>query len=322
MDTLGHTPGSKATGAVRVSQALKDVAKRVWHYKYIYLMLVPGLIFLVIFKYIPIYGLVLSFKEFMPKYGIMGSPWVGLDNFRYLWIEQDFWQSFFNTLIIAFMKILFVFPFPVFLAILINEIRAERYKKVLQTVYTFPHFLSWVVVSGMMFNLLSGSGAVNAIWASLGFDKINFLSNEGTFRWLLVGTEIWKQAGWSTIIYLAAIAGINQSLYEAATVDGANRLQKILHITWPCIKNVVVLMLIMRVGYMMDAGFMQIFNMYNRAVYDVADIIDTYIYRMSFERSVGFGITTAVGFFKGIVNIILLLTANTIAKKMGHSGIV
>ncbi len=322
METLGHTSSTKATGAVKASQALKDVAKRVWYYKYIYLMLVPGLVFLVIFKYIPIYGLVLSFKEFMPKYGIMGSPWVGLDNFRYLWIEPDFWQAFSNTLIIAFMKILFVFPFPVFLAILINEIRAERYKKVLQTIYTFPHFLSWVIVSGMMFNLLSGSGAVNAIVANLGFDKINFLSNEGTFRWLLVGTEIWKQAGWSTIIYLAAIAGINPSLYEAATVDGANRLQKILHITWPCIKSVVVLMLIMRVGYTMDAGFMQIFNMYNRAVYDVADIIDTYIYRMSFERSVGFGITTAVGFFKGIVNIILLLTANTIAKKMGHSGIV
>jgi len=304
-----------------VSTQKKSLYKSILEYKFIYLMLLPGILFLLVFKYIPMYGIQLAFKDFMLNKGISGSPWIGLDNFSYIWGEPEFWSAFGNTIIISFLKLLIGFPFPVVLAILINEYKCEKYKKFLQVIYTFPHFLSWVIVSGIMFNLLSNNGALNNLISSMGFDKINFLINKSTFRMLLVSTGIWKEAGWGTIIYLAAIAGINPSLYEAATVDGASRWQKIIHITWPGIRNIVILMFIMRVGHVMDVGFMQVLNMYNPAVYEVADIIDTYIYRLTFERAVGFGISTAVGLFKGVTNLIFLLIANAISKKYKHSGI-
>lgn len=304
-----------------VSMQKKKLYKSILEYKFIYLMLLPGILFLLVFKYTPMYGIQLAFKQFMLNKGITASPWVGLDNFRYIWIESEFWRAFGNTIIIAFLKLLIAFPFPVVLAILINEYKGEKYKKALQVVYTFPHFLSWVIVSGMMFNLLSNTGALNNLISLMGFDRVNFLANKRTFRMLMVSTDMWKEAGWGTIIYLAAITGISPSLYEAATVDGANRWQNIIHITWPGIRNVVILMFIMRVGHVMDAGFMQVLNMYNPAVYEVADIIDTYIYRLTFERAVEFGVSTAVGLFKGVTNLMFLLTANAISKKFKHSGI-
>ncbi|PRX35616.1 carbohydrate ABC transporter membrane protein 1 (CUT1 family) [Orenia metallireducens] len=296
--------------------------KKIIRYKYFYLMLLPGLLYLFIFKYIPMYGIQLAFKKFMFNKGITGSPWVGLENFRYIFSEAEFWNAVKNTVIIAFMKIGLGFWISVVLAILISELRAPKFKKKLQVVYTFPHFLSWVIVSGIVINLLSNSGAINNLLSILGFERISPLTDKGIFRYLLIYSEVWKEAGWGTILYLAAITGIDPTLYEAATIDGANRWEKIKYITWPSIKGLVVVMLLLSIGQLMNAGFMQIFNMYNPTVYDVADIIDTYVYRITFERAPDFGVSTAVGMFKGVTNLILLLTADKVAKKMGHSGII
>lgn len=295
--------------------------KKILAYKYIYFMLIPGLLFLIIFKYVPMYGIQLAFKRYMLNMGITGSPWVGLENFEYIWTEPAFWKALKNTIIIAFMKLGLGFPIGVILAILINEVRMKKYKRFLQTVYTFPHFLSWVIVSGIVFNLLANTGAFNSMLTSLGFNKINFLMNKGVFRYLLVYSEVWKEAGWSTILYLAAIAGIEPSLYEAAIVDGANRWHKMKYITWPGMQNVVIIMFIMTIGNIMVAGFDQVFNLYNEVVYDVGDIISTYVYRISFQQAPDYGVSTAVGLFNGITNLLLLIIANTIAKKYGKSGI-
>ncbi len=295
--------------------------KELVYNRYIYLMLIPVAIFYIVFKYVPIYGLQLAFKEFAIGSTITESPFNGVENFEYLFNEAEFWTAFGNTLIISFLKIIIGFPIPVLLAIAINEVVFMRFKKISQIVFTFPHFLSWIILSGLAFNLLSSTGAVNSILGSLGFDTVNFLTDTGVFRYVLVFSDIWKEAGWSTIIYIAAITSIDPSIYEAATIDGANRLDKILHIIWPGIRSVVVVMLILRLGQVMSAGFMQVINLYNPAVYSVADILDTYVYRISFETSPQFGVSTAVGLFTGITNCIMLLIADKVAKLFGEKGV-
>lgn len=301
--------------------ANKQLIKQIKAYKYIYMMLLPVLLFYVIFKYVPIYGVQLAFKEFAFGAGISGSPWIGFDNFKYLFIEPEFWSAFKNTIVISFMKLFLGFPIPVLLSILINEVIFPRLKKGMQIIYTFPHFLSWIVLSGIMFNLLASTGAINNLLALMGLERIDFMTNVKIFRYLLVYSEIWKEAGWSTIIYMAAITNINPSLYEAAYIDGANRWHKIRYIVWPGILSVVVVMMILQVGQIMSAGFMQVLNLYNPAVYSVADILDTYVYRISFQGIPKFGVSTAVSLFIGVTNCILLLTANKIASFFGESGV-
>lgn len=294
---------------------------RMWTYRYIYLLLLPGLLYFIIFKYVPIYGIQLAFKDYSFAFGITGSPWVGFDNFTYLFSEAQFWNAFKNTLIISFMKLIVAFPVPVILAIFLSEIRWKKYQKIVQTILTFPHFLSWVILSGIMFTFLSNTGVINNMLELSGLPRIEFFTNVKTFRWLLVVSDIWKESGWSTIIYLAAILGVDASLHEAAAIDGANRFQKIWYIVWPEIRSVVVVMFILRVGSVMEAGFMQVLNLYNATVYSVGDILDTYVYRITFQSGLDFGVSTAISLFKGITNCILLITANTIAKKMGEKGI-
>lgn len=300
----------------------KSIKKSILRYKYIYLLLIPGLLFLLVFKYAPMYGIQLAFKDYKVANGISGSEFIGFANFEYLFMEQEFWAALKNTLIISVMKMLIGFPIPVLLAIGLNEIISAKFKKTLQVIFTFPHFLSWVVVSGLIFNMLSTTGAVNAIIQSFGAEKIAFLTNVKTFRWLLVFTEAWKEAGWSSILYIATIASIDNSLYEAAKIDGANRWQKITHVIWPVLKKTVAIMLIMSVGSVLNVSFDQVFNLYNPVVYPVADVLSTYVYRISFTRLPDFGVSTAVGLFTGVINCILLLTANSISKKMGQEGIV
>ncbi len=299
----------------------QTLGKKIWKYRHIYIILLPGLLYFLIFKYIPIYGIQLAFKDFGYGDGISGSPWVGLSNFTYLFMEQEFWNSFKNTIIISTYKIVIGFPIPVILAIFLSEVRSVRYRKFVQTVLTFPHFLSWVVLSGVMFTFLSNTGVLNNLFQILGWEKVSFFTDKDTFRGLLVGSFIWKEAGWSTIIYLASILGIDASLYEAAKIDGANRWDKIRYIVWPGIKSVVIVMLILKVGSVMEAGFMQVLNLYNASVYSVGDILDTYVYRISFQKPTDFGISTAVSLFKGVTNCMLLLFANFIAKKFGEDGI-
>jgi putative aldouronate transport system permease protein len=311
---LGYADGT-------ATEKRRNLAARIWDARYIYLVLLPGVVFFAVFKYIPIYGIQLAFKRLKIGTGIMGSPWIGFENFEYLFLNYEFWLSVRNTLILGFMQIVLFFPFPVALAILLNEIRGNRVRRVLQTLYTFPHFLSWVVVSGIAINLFSMQGAVNNLIALVGIERHQFLTDQGVFRYVLVFSQLWKESGWNAILYLAAITAIDPALYEAATIDGANRWQKIKNITWPGISMIVVVTLILRVGTLLEVGFDQILNMYNPAVYDVADIIDTYIYRITFQRPANFGVSTAVGLFKGITNCILLLSANWFSKRVGGTGI-
>ncbi|MDR3120946.1 MAG: ABC transporter permease subunit [Clostridiales bacterium] len=289
--------------------------------RHIYFMLLPSIAFFVIFRYIPIYGIQLAFKKYAVNLGITGSPFVGFANFKMLFVDTDFWVAVRNTLIIAFLQIIAFFPFTVMLALLINELQQRRLKRFLQTLFTFPHFLSWVIVAGIVLNIMGQTGAINNLLAVLGLNRVQFLTDQSIFRQFLVGTLIWKEAGWSCILYLAAITAIDPALYEAAIIDGANRWHRMVNVTWPGIQMIVVVTLILRVGYIMDAGFEQIFNIYNPTVYPVADIIDTYIYRISFQRTANFGVSTAVGLFKGLTNCVLLVFTDFICKRVSGTGI-
>ena len=299
-----------------------SLGKKIAYHKYIYLILLPAIIYLLIFKYQPMYGLIIAFKDFRAGKGIMGSPWVGLEHFRNLFTNGDFLTALKNTIIVSFMKIICGFPLPIILTLLLNELRARRYKGILQTIFTFPHFLSWVVVAGMCFNLFSGDGAINKLLTMSGLPEQSLLTDKGTFRWMLVFTAMWKESGWSPILYLAAITSIDTSIYEAARIDGANRFQQMIYVTLPGIAAMMATNLVLSCAHMMDAGFDQVFNMYNAAVFDVADIIDTYVYRISFQQTPNFGFSTAVGMFKGVVNLILILSVNKVVTLFGQKGVV
>lgn len=295
--------------------------KEILRYKYIYLIILPALVAFIVFKYLPIYGLTLAFKDYKPSLGIFGSPWIGLEHFRNMTVNNGFLTALKNTLVISFLKILFGFPFPILLTLLLHEIRSSKFPKIVQTIYTFPHFLSWVVIAGMAFNLFSGDGAVNRILAAVGMGEQSMLLEPGSFRALLVISQIWKEAGWQMILYLAAVNGIDKSLYEAVRVDGANRFQQVIYITLPCIIPMMATNLILSCANIMDGGFDQIFNMYNASVFESADIIDTYVYRISFQQTPDYGFSTAVGMFKGVTNLILILSVNKIVKSLGQDGI-
>lgn len=290
-------------------------------YKYVYALLLPGAVFYIIFAYGPMYGILMAFEKFSIRRGVLGSQWIGLHNFELLFSKADFWNAFSNTVIISLCKLIFVFPVPILLAILLNEMFAGKFRNVLQTVYTFPHFLSWVLLAGIVTNIMGGTGAVNNLLGILGVPRQQFLASEGLFRPLIYITDIWKESGWSSIIYLAAIAGINVELYEAAKADGAGRFRRILHVTWPGIRPTVVILFILAIGNVMNAGFDQIFNLYNPVVMKVGDILDTYIYRTTFQSVSDFGYTTAVGLFKSILNFLLLIMADRIVKMAGEEGI-
>lgn len=298
-----------------------SLGKRIFQNRYMYLLFLPLLVFYAIFLYAPMYGVTLAFKSYDYLGGILGSPWIGLENFRQLLEHPEFMQAFQNTLIISFGRLVFEFPIPIILALFINEIRGTGYKRVMQTIYTFPHFLSWVIVYGLFFNLFSHDGVVNQLLNIMGLKSQEVLQNAGTFRSFLFISDNWKEAGYGTIIYLAAITGISPELYEAGKIDGANRWQLMRYITWPSIKPTVAIMLVLQVAGMMNAGFDQIFNMDNAAVRSVSDIIDTLVFRLTFVTGADFGFTTAIGLFKSVINLILMLIANGVVKKLTGRGI-
>jgi putative aldouronate transport system permease protein len=269
----------------------------------------------------PMYGVILAFKEFDFSKGIFGSPWIGLQNFKEIFADPDFARAFFNTIIISLGRLLIEFPIPIVTAILINEIVGSRTRRFFQTVFTFPHFLSWVVVSGILFIFLGSDGMANQMFRAMGLGEINFLGDSSTFRALLFLSDSWKEMGYSSIIYLAAIAGINPELYEAAHIDGAGRMRQALSITWPSIRGTVAVLFILAVGNAMNGGFDQILNLYNPSVYDVSDIIDTYIYRRTFTLGSTFGSSTAIGLFKSVINMALLFLANYLVKRSGEKGL-
>jgi len=297
----------------------KRIAKNKWTYVFI----LPGMLYLLLFSYFPMYGLTLAFKDFQIGAGIFGSPWSNpwYKNFVMLSVDKMFWNAFRNTFRMGFWYVLTGFFSPILLALMINEMHTRWYKKLLQTVYTFPNFLSWVIVGGLMINLLSSEGLVNIAIRSLGGNTYDFLANKQLIRPILYITEVWKSSGWSAIIYLAAISGINPELYEAASIDGASRFQKIYHITWPGIKTTAVILLIMSIGNILNNGFDQILNMVNSVVRDSAETIDTYIYRRSFQGVPNYGFSTAMGLMKSVINFAFLLLANKGAKLLGEEGV-
>ncbi len=294
----------------------KKTARKVWKARYLYLMLVPLFIWLIIFHYGPMYGILLAFKKYRANAGIWGSQWVGLANFRRIFITPDSLKAIRNTVLISLGRIVFGFPPPIILAILINEMRGRKLKKVYQTIYTFPHFLSWVVVGVIMTNLLSTNGAVNTLMAGLGMEKVSFLTDKTLFVVMMFITGIWKGVGWSAIIYMAAIAGIDPALYEAARIDGASRLQQIRYITLSGISATISIVLILQIGQVMNAGFDQIFNMRNATVAGAVQILDTYVYDITFEATPNYGFSTAVGLFKSVINFTLLMTANVVVGRL------
>lgn len=296
--------------------------KNLWKYRWLYAFMLPGLIYFVIFKYVPFWGLIMAFKNYQPHLGLMGSEWVGLAHFKRFFEMDEFWQLFRNTLLLGLYNTVIYFPITIVLALLLNEIRSEVYKRSIQTLIYVPHFLSWVVIAGITYVLLTTEGGlVNGMITGItGGAPVEFLTSSEWFRPLIVLQMIWKDAGWGTIIFLAALAGVNLQLYEAARMDGANRFQQLWHVTLPAIRSVIVILFILRLGSFLDLGFEQIFLMLNAINRDVGEVFDTYVYRVGLLQG-QFSYSTAVGLFKSVVGLILVIGANKLAKKFGEEGI-
>ncbi|GIP39806.1 protein LplB [Paenibacillus sp. J31TS4] len=298
-----------------------SLLSRLNRYKWFYLMMTPGLLYYLIYHYVPMGGLVIAFKNYNLMKGIWGSDWVGFDNFRTIFSSPDFPLLMRNTLLLSFYRIIFNMLPDVILALILNEIRVAWFKKIVQTITYGPYFLSWIIVYGLVFSFFApDSGLISTWFRDMGWTQIDVLTNKDAFRPLLLITDLWKNTGFGAIIYLAALAAINQELYEAAVVDGAGRWRQMWHITLPGIREVFVLMLILKIGHIMDAGFDQVYIFLNARVYDVGDIIDTWVFRRGLEN-LEFSIAAAVGFFKSVIGFILVIFANKVAKKLGGSGI-
>jgi len=290
--------------------------RRYWQF---HLMILPSLLFLIVFAYLPMGGIVMAFQDFKPWLGIEGSAWVGLDNFRYLFERQDSVQVIWNTLIIASLKIVFNLLAPFTFAIFLNEIRQRLFKSAVQTLVYLPHFLSWVILGGVLLNILSTDGGfVNRILTSwFGIEPIFFLGDPYWFRVTVIVSEVWKEFGFGTIVFLAALSGVNPALYEAAEVDGASRLKQTLYITIPSMLPMAVVVGTLSLGNILNAGFDQIFNLYNPLVYTTGDIIDTFVYRAAIlNGEMGFG--TAIGLFKSVISMILIVVSYRLAYKLAN----
>ena len=308
-------------GGRRMQAKLRRLGHDIWEARYLYLMLIPGIVFFAVFHYAPMSGVILAFKKYNARLGIWGSQWVGMDNFERIFKTPAAMEAIRNTFEINIARLVFQFPAPIILALLINEMRGTKLKRVYQTIYTFPHFLSWVIVSTILSNFLANGGMINTIISNLGGTRINFLANVPLFRPLLYLTHNWKEMGWNAIIYMAAIAAIDPTLYEAATVDGATRLQQAWHVTLPCIRATIITLFILQVGRIMNSGFEQIFYLQNAAVKGVSEILDTYVYNITFKAVPNYGFSTAVGLFKSVINLFMLVAADRIVKWINGNGI-
>jgi putative aldouronate transport system permease protein len=285
-------------------------------------MMAPGLILLIVYRYLPMAGLTIAFKDFNFGRGIFGSRWVGLENFKFIFTRHpDFYRLVFNTLAISLLKLIFYFPFPIFIAILLNELTFLPLKRHVQTIIYLPHFVSWVVFGSIIIQfLMPNTGIVNQLIIWFGGKQVFFMTEMAYFRPIVVVSEIWKSAGWGSIIYLAALSSINPEFYDAAALDGVNRWQKIWHINIPCIADTIVVLLLLEIGRLMDVGFEQIYVLSNSAVYSVGDVLSTYIYRIGIG-SAKFSVTTAIGLFQSFVGLILIASANFTCKKLFDKNI-
>jgi putative aldouronate transport system permease protein len=305
---------------------MSDVMKRSFRrslimYRGLLVLLVPSIVWYLVFQYFPMYGVLVAFKNYRLLQGVLGSPWVGLENFQRLFRTPAFLQVLRNTLVISFLKLLWGFPAPILLALLLNEVKGMRFKRVVQTVSYLPHFISWVVIGGFVRALLSPTGgAVNQLLGLFHVGPIRFLIEPSFFRSIIVVSDIWKNVGWGSIIYLASITGIDPQLYEAAVMDGAGRFRQAVSITLPSLASVMVILFLLRIGNVMSAGFEEIFNLYNPVVYSVADIIDTYVYRVGLI-DFDYSYSTAIGLFKNVLGLFLLVVTNTVTRRFSEYGV-
>ncbi|OMF15681.1 protein lplB [Paenibacillus sp. FSL H7-0331] len=290
-------------------------------HRWLYLMLAPGFFYFVIFKYIPMWGVLIAFQDYQVFQGFLASPWVGVKHFDRFFGDPAFWLLFRNTFVLAFYNLFFFFPLPILIALMLNEVRQELFKRAVQTLIYIPHFISWVVVVGIAYIFFTTEGGIVNEWiASLGWEKLNFLVSEKWFRVMVVSELMWKETGWGTIIFLAALAGVDPQLYEAARMDGANRLRQLYHITLPAIRSTIVILLILRLGSFLDTGFEQIFLMLNPLNRQVGEVFDTYVYSIGIQQGL-FSYSTSVGLFKSVIGLVLVLGANYTAKRFGEEGV-
>ncbi|MGI2293731.1 ABC transporter permease [Paenibacillus sp. GXUN7292] len=288
--------------------------------KFIYLLLLPGILYFIVYRYIPMAGLVIAFQDYNPFVGFTGSDWVGLKHFKHLFDSPEVIRVLNNTIQISLLQIFVAFPVSIILALMLNELRNETYKRFIQSMVYLPHFLSWVVVVGIFVVFLRGEGLINSVLTSMGLETIPFLTDPAFFKPIVILQVIWKEAGWGTIIFLAALAGVNPQLYEAAVIDGASRWRQLWHITLPAIRSVIIILFILRLGNVMETGFEQIFLMLNPFNMDSGNVLDTYVYFKGIQQG-NISFATAVGMFKGLVGLILVVGANRLAKKFGEDGL-
>lgn len=289
--------------------------------RYLYMMVTPGLLYFAIFKYLPMWGVMISFKDYLPYRGFWNSPWVGFKHFDRFFQDPVFWLLLKNTFVLAIYNIVFFFPIPILIALMLNELRVEWFKRYIQTAVYIPHFVSWVVVVGMVYTFFSSEGGIfTNMLVNAGFGKINFLMSNDWFRPMIILEVIWKESGWGTIIFLAALSGVDPTLYEAAKMDGAGRMRQLWHITLPAIRSTIVILFILRLGSFLDTGFEQVFLMLNSTNREVGEVFDTYVYVNGVQQG-QFSFSTAVGLFKSLVGLCLVLAANKAAKKIGEQGV-
>ncbi|GGO04058.1 protein lplB [Saccharibacillus kuerlensis] len=287
----------------------------------LYLMILPGFLYFVVFKYFPMGGLVIAFQDYQPYQGILGSPWVGFKHFVRLFTEPTFFMLLRNTLVLFALNIVVFFPLPIILALMLNEVRHRFFKNSIQTIVYIPHFMSWVIIVSISYVFLTVDGGVlNELLASMGLPKISFLTSPEWVRTVYIGQIIWKELGWSTIIYLAAITVVDTQLYEAADMDGASRLRKTWHVTLPAIRPVIITLLILQIGSTLDLGFEHMYLLLNSLNREVAEIFDTYIYTAGLKNG-QLSYSTTVGLFKGVVGLVLVILSNRLAKKLGEDGV-
>jgi putative aldouronate transport system permease protein len=287
----------------------------------LYLMILPGFLFFLLFKYLPMAGIMIAFQEYDPFDGFLNSPWVGFEHFIRLFTEPDFWRLLRNTLVLSGYNLFLFFPAPILIAVALNEIRRSAVRRILQTLIYMPHFLSWVVIMSITILVLATQeGAFNKLLVSIGYQPVEFLTDPSYFSWLYVSQNIWKEAGWNAIIFLAALASVDPTLYEAAVVDGAGRWRQLWHVTIPALRSTIIILFILRLGNVMDIGFEHIILMQNPVNLSVSDVFDTYVYRTGVLQG-AFSYTTAVGLFKSLVGLILIIGANRLSKKAGEDGV-
>ena len=287
---------------------------------WLYIMCIPGVLYFFLFRYMPMWGILIGFQDYNIFRGFSASPWVGFKHFTNFFNSSSFAPLMINTLLLSLYSIVFAFPAPIILALFLNELQSKIFKRTIQTMVYVPHFISWVIVASISFMLLNSTGPINGFLTSLGGDTVSFLTSPGTFRPIIIIQTIWKESGWGTIVFLAALSNVDVEQYEAAIVDGAGRFQQVWHITLPAIRSTIVILLILQMGNVLDNGFDQIFLMSNAGNRSVSDVLDTFTYREGIINGF-FSYTTAIGLFKSVIGIVLIMGSNKIAKKAGESGI-